>query len=320
MAAGTLIPALPEFSADKDWLLLSVKIIKNSGNEDNTARFLALFKSLPKTFQNDYSHFLDSNDAKFDDLVKELTERFQMPEHRKFQTLHTLEFIGDRSPKQFLRDLRRKYQAAGCDNNTYIRYAFALGLPQEYRNIIFSCEPHNLDDVAARVDELYHANKTLTPTFNAFADSANSFPASCNAMQGAKVDKITTLTEENQRLKNALEESNNLLQKLSKRLDNLELQTSHNTPAQNYAIPQRRAQYQQHRPYFQHRNNNPPQRCPTPPTQHNPLGLCYFHAVFGVNAKKCNRDSCVWPRITIPAHFCDRSACPWEKYKQIAEN
>ena len=73
--------------------------------------------------------------------MRQLTDRFALPYHAKFQTFHTLERIGDRSPKQFLRDLRSTYKAAGGINNTNLRYAFALGLPQEYTNIVFASNP-----------------------------------------------------------------------------------------------------------------------------------------------------------------------------------
>ena len=45
------------------------------------------------------------------DLTPE--KRLAMPDHLKFQAFSQLEAIGDRSPAQYLWDLRRKYQAAG---------------------------------------------------------------------------------------------------------------------------------------------------------------------------------------------------------------
>ena len=87
-----------------------------------------------------------------------------MPDHLKFQALHQLEAIGDRSPTQFLRDLRRKYQAAGEVSLTNLRYALALGLPPDLRKIIFSFETKDFDTAALRVEELYNTNNKLSPS------------------------------------------------------------------------------------------------------------------------------------------------------------
>ena len=235
------IDTLPTYSPDDEWLQLSLKIITTSGNTGNTARFLALYKALPKEVQRDYKTLLTSNNPNtYNDLVRELTSRFQMPDHTKFQTLHTLEPIGDRSPKQFLRDLQNKYQAAGGISNNNLRYAFALGLPTEFRNVVFSTNPNNLTDAANIVDDMWNATKSLAPAFNPYMTpqvSINTFHPDLQGKTDLKAaTTISNLQAENQRLNTTLEQMTEMMQKLNKRLTDLETPVS---PPQ-YQAPQRR--------------------------------------------------------------------------------
>lgn len=239
------IQQLPDYSPDDDWLQLCIRIITASGNNNNTSKFLALYRALPKDVARDFKNLLTSNNpTTYNDLVQELTARFEMPDHTKFQTLHTLETIGDRSPKQFLRDLRNKYQAAGGINNSNLRYAFALGLPLEFRNLVFASDPNNLTDAAARVDDMWNANKSLSPSFNPYAsqqimDSTFSQPISfavspqiSSASKTFDVDKIEL---ENLRLNTALEEATDMIKQLRARIDVLEEKSK--IPKENKHVP-----------------------------------------------------------------------------------
>ena len=307
------ISSLPDYSPDDDWLQLSLRIITASGNTSNTAKFLALYRALPKDVAKDYKALLVSNAATtYNDLVQELTARFQMPDHAKFQTLHTLESIGDRSPKQFLRDLRSKYQAAGGINNANLRYAFALGLPVEFRNLVFAADPNNLTDAAARVDDLWNANKSLTPQFNPYGQpqimSSLPKPNSRTSVDNNQ-HSPAHLELENLRLNSALDEATDMIKKLGKRLDDLEASnanTSRSFESFNRRPDQRNQNFKFNRP------SQP--KCPKPPTAEDPQGLCFYHYSFGSKARKCGKEDCSWPNFKIPMHNCGHGPCPWDRF------
>lgn len=311
MAQAPAIPSLPEYSADDEWLQLSLKIITTSGNTDNTVRFLALYKSLPKDVQRDHKNLLISNGATtYDDLVTALSDRFSMPDHSKFQTLHTLESIGDRSPKQFLRDLKCKYEAAGGINNTNLRFAFALGLPSELRNIVFSCDPNNLTEAAARVDDLYNANKSLTSSFNPYTQN---FQVNAVNNDSSKISSNSSNPVlETQRLNNNLELMTEMLQNFNSRLTQLE--TAQNQNQSNYQIPQTMI-----KPPISQQQLYKKSNCPALPSSANPMGLCFYHGSFGFKARKCNKDDCNWKNFKIPVHVCKDTPCPWNKYNQTQQ-
>ena len=306
------IPILPDYSPDDEWLQLSIKIIASSGNTNNSSKFLALFRALPKDIQRDYKTLLTSNNATtYNILVQELTNRLQLPDHAKFQTLHSLESIGDRSPKQFLRDLKHKYQAAGGINNSMLRYAFAYGLPEEYRNVVFANDPNNLNDAADRVDDLWNTNKALNNNFNPFANSQLGINSSSNMhTQNKQTVSTDRLEIENLRLSSTIEDMSETIKKLNQRLESLELanKTFTNRTNDSYQIPQRRSN-QTDSNYYKPIN----QTCPTIPNAQNPQGLCYYHACFGTKARKC-QDSCKWTTFTVPPHSCNINTCPWSKF------
>ena len=183
---------------------------------------------MQRDVQRDYKSSLISNNANTNtDLVKELTDRFQIPDHTKFQTFHTLEAIGDRIQKQFMMDLCSKYQATGGINNSNLRYAFALGLPQEFRNIIFASDLSNLTGAAAKVDDLWNANKCLASAFNPYAaaqltvDAFKSSPQ-INPSASSNPLSVEMLSTENQGLNSTLEQMKDLMEKLNQRITQLE--------------------------------------------------------------------------------------------------
>ena len=158
-------PSLPKFVVDEQWLSLSTKIIEMTKMSCNKIKFITLYSHLPRHIQRYYQDLLISNEKNtYDELIKLLKKRLAMPDHLKFQALHQLEAIGDRSPTQFLRDLRQKYQTAGEVSLTNLRYALALGLPPDLRNVKFSFDTKDLDTTALRVEELYDTNNILSPS------------------------------------------------------------------------------------------------------------------------------------------------------------
>jgi hypothetical protein len=306
----TSIPSLPVFSPDEQWLTLSSRILEKTAiNANNTAKFLALYSALPKDIQKDHQDLLVSDEEDtYKNLVAQLKKRFCLHDYQKFQSLHTLESIGDRSPTQFLRDLRHKYTAAGVKSDSNLRYAFACGLPAEYRNIIFASNPDSLNDAAARVEELWNANKAILPGLQLNTPPLyqiqphkieHSAPLNCNA------DMALLKAEENLRLTKVVEDMSALIQNLNKRLDKLE-QTS---PQQSYN-------------QYSSNSRKPPSMnssCPPPPSPQNPQNLCRYHISFGAKAKNCI-PGCQFIRLRVPAHQCNYRYCPWQKFTHSKEN
>ena len=130
----------------------------------NKIKFITLYCHLPRHIQRYYQDLISNEENTYDELIKLLKKRLAMPDHLKFQALHQLEAIGDRSPTQFLRDLRQKYQTAGEVSLTNLRYALALGLPPDLRNVKFSFDTKDLDTTALRVKELYNTTNKLSPS------------------------------------------------------------------------------------------------------------------------------------------------------------
>ena len=80
------IPNLPQFHPDEQWLMLAKKLLQNAGELSNTAKFLALYKSLPRDIQNDCKEMLQSDENNtYDMLCEELNRRFETPAHVKFK-------------------------------------------------------------------------------------------------------------------------------------------------------------------------------------------------------------------------------------------
>ena len=309
------ISPLPIFSSDEQWLTLATKIILQAGdNADNTAKFLALYSSLPKDFQNDHQDLLvsDATDT-YENLVKVLKQRFTVSAYKKFQDLHTLEAIGDRSPTQFLRDLRHKYTAAGVNSDSNLRYAFTCGLPAEYRNIIFSSD--DLDQAASRVEELWNANKAILPSFHSNAPPIYHFDSSSTCQEKKHEDTaLSKVEKENQRLTQVVSDMSALLQNLNKKIEQLEAQNSSHSSTQK--------SYHQMFSNPSKSRNSPPMSnsCPPLPSPQNPHNLCRYHITFGAKARNC-MPGCGFSNLRIPKHSCNKAFCPWNKFiHQTQEN
>lgn len=329
-----LLVTLPNFTSDESWLLLSDKIIEASNIKEDTHKFLILYKSLPPSLQKDYQKLLsaDDDDDLYDQLVHELNSRFTMRDSEKFKTLHTLEMMGDRTPKQFLRDLQNKYTAAGGITNQNLKYAYALGLPVEYRHIVFSNSHDNLDDAAAQVEDIYSMNKQLN-NFSAYGGNpvltssvTLAETMSQPTVNAANISKQSlNLEKENLRLANALADMTETLKKLNTRIDNLENKNVHQQPslsANHFPKHQSINPFQNYYPNptsanpSSKLNSNSPafkNYCPITPSANNSYGLCFYHCSFGVNARKCD-GNCNWSNFKIPPHSCSLNPCPWDRY------
>lgn len=336
------IDALPPFHHDEHWLELSRVIIDASGSPSELNKFLALYKSLPEHIQRDYKNILlsDSGDTKYIELLKELKKRLATPKHAAFDRLYSKEDIGDRSPTQFLRDLKRKFEGTSISLD-HLQHAFAVGLPIEYRTVVFSSDSSSLTEVAYRVEQLFNANKSMNNKNN----SISAYEVKAKNVQKERSTEVTDeLRLENQRMRSALQEAVENIKSLTSKVDeltrnksfkprNVNKQMSNNIattqhqnsnnfqPQNNYQqqnnqnahyIPPHARQNDNSQTKFMSNSNN----CPPIPDN---IPLCFYHKRFGVHAVKCEPESmCKWTTFTIPQHQCT-GYCIWYKYRKSVQ-
>ena len=295
---------LPEFRAEIEWLTLSTRLISIATPDNNTHFFLTIYRALPTDLQKDYKNLLLSEEINtYEALRTELTNRFTIPDHAKFNALYNLETIGDRSPMQFLRDLRRKFTDADETNLEHLRYAFAMGMTPEYRNVILSQGATHLDETAKMADDMWHIN---TSSKSALPINATNFHAPSHFPKPPTTFASVPASNDNNKLCDLILDLSAQITTMSSRINQLESQSSRNTGT-NYAVAQKQKLINPE----QRSSNSHRRGCPPPPSDTNRFNLCYYHACFGRKARKCN-DPCQWPNVKIPPHQCNQSPCPWD--------
>ena len=229
-----------------------------------------------------------------------------MPDHLKFKVLHQLETIVDRSLTQFLRDMRRKYQAAGEVSNTSLHYAFALHLPPDVTNVIFSFDTKDFDTAALRVEKLYNTTNKPSP-------SVDNIDSQCN-------NHVHSLQQPNSNLLDDCDHSilaNTLIEKL-----NLIAEKVNIIDHRQNAVEKTKQSFNKTAFKNQQRNtpftNSPPPTCPPTPSKLYWMGLCYYHALFGNKANKCGGD-CSWFQFNMPQQDCKATKCHWTKYNRNSQ-
>lgn len=296
------LATLPHFRPDIEWLTLSTQLISIATPDQNTHCFLTLYRALPTDLQKDYKHLLLSREENtYDALQTELTNRFTIPDHAKFNALYNLESIGDRSPLQFLRDLRRKFSEATETNPEHLRYAFAMGMPPEYRNVILSQDATNLDETSKVANDMWQINsnsRVNLPPINS---------ANFNSQSQTNRASVTP-SGDNSKLCDLILDLSAQMKSMSSRIHQLESSQSVRSASTYNNKQKQNTYYAQPRP-----TNNLNKGCPPTPSDSNRQNLCYFHACFGRRARKCNAP-CTWPNFKIPPHRCDQRQCPWDLY------
>lgn len=332
------VPTLPEFVPDEEWVVLADKIIDNSGIAGNTNKFLILYASLPTDIQREFSSLLSSAAATtYTDLVANLKDRFKIPNHKKFELLHTIEQIGDRNPRTFLRQLRNKYTAAGGITADSLRYAFAYGLPQQYRTVVLTTDSANIEDAAAKVEDMWYADRSnisqQTPMGNPFAlvntmgvSQQGGLMAPWQMVAGTAdlslVKKQTQASPDFNILQAGTSSdisktksiNDQLLQELrntQEQVRRLERELKFSPPNANRGRGRGYPQAAQRGKYIPpHMRNRP--MCHHVPTRYNPQGLCRFHLQFGQRAFSCE-GACTFQQMQSREHLCT-DPCPWSRF------
>ena len=298
------IPNLPQFHPDEQWLMLAKKLLQNAGELSNTAKFLALYKSLPRDIQNDCKEMLQSDENNtYDMLCEELNRRFETPAHVKFKNMYIIETIGDRSPTQFLKDLRRKHASFGVTDVEHLQFAFAQGLPEQYKPLVFSDIPANLDGIAERIEKLHNINESPVHASNSYPFQVNNH----SSMPNCAIANINSKEKNDQNMKDKamlnemrqmqlLEDLKETMNKLNKRIDEVESSISSankqsQTQDEQYYRPyHQRVMNQQKKPNYNYNSSRP---------KFNPNGYCEYHRVFGHRARNCMQP-CNWRRENTP--------------------
>jgi len=297
------LPSLPEFSYDVNWITLVDRIITDANITANSTKFLLLFKSLPPEIQSDNSALLTSNAATtYADLVQALQDRLQLPAHKKFENLFSIEPIGDRNPRMFLRQLRNKYAASGGITDENLRYAYAWGLPQQYRIVALTTDPNRLDDAAKKIEDMWYTEKAMRGGANNLfnqcpVSSATLNQHQCTSCNSLQTPQLTRLIEENLQLKTELSMTDKKIRKLEDDVKKLAQGPAqkNNHSGTKYIPPHQR---------------NYAVSCPPLPTFNSRGGLCFFHSQFGNNAYKCSAPCAI---EEFRGHRCS-NACPWPRF------
>lgn len=320
------IPVLPEFSATEDWVTLSDKIIKNANLNHNETQFLTIYKVLPEAIRHDFSALLKSNaNTTYAELITSLQERFSLPAHKKFDCLYSIEELGDRNPKYFLRHLRNKYAQAGGITDENLKYAYSRGLPQHYRMIVFSTDPANLDDAANKLEDVWYSEKSANMRPNNPFTAAQTMGISSNHMFSCNMNAATpsasqwmpgaqssfferqmdTVFTENVKLKAEIQRTQDQLDRLEKELARLRNQSLNNN--------NRKVQSNNGPRYVAPPKSDNIFVCPKVPSENDRQGLCMAHLRFGGSAYTCQMQGCSFNNLKAQKHSCS-SYCPWSQF------
>ena len=307
----TQIPILQDFEPTVLWLKVARQSIGVSAVTDNRIKFLALFRSLPKTLQVEFENLLDSTaDDTYDTLCTGLESRFAVPDHVKYKALHEPDPIGDREPVEYLRDLKRKYKAVGFMDLTNLRYVFAKGMPPQYTQMIYSADKRRLEEVAATIKEIWDVNSCQS-SYDGQGLGVHQVHYSGDSQAGSAGNVGN--------VQNA--DLHALVKQLADQVSDMQMQLAgreHGDPPIFTSSNSRNSQIGDN---WRRRSGsfNSGNSCPPLPSRASPQGLCFYHCSFGVRARKCEA-GCRWRYFKVPQHNCRREDCPWNNYRRSQGN
>ena len=337
------IPKLPDFSndgAEGQWIDLCDQIIRASGVTDNKQKFLALYQKLPTAIAIDFRDLLVSNaGTTYADLVTRLRGRFTVPDYKKYQLAFERETMGNRSPKEFLRQLRAKFQNAGLDVPVeQLRVIFYNGLPTQMQGIAVQYNANQLDAAATAMDEFYFSNMSLVSQSGLNSDavvaSVGSLPKAgmqtktiqIEAENSKEIHKLETT------LKNHMEKN---MDRLTRMMSDLKVKdTSGGNSSPRAQSSQGNSQWNSWRNnkgnsswnnggngghfgknvnHLGNRDNVGECRCPPMPSKFQNYGLCFKHAKFGHRAYNCQKP-CQWESFKNGRKECGNKECQWKDF------
>ena len=314
--SSNIIPVLPQpFAKTLYWLDLTHYFLDSCSADPlpDKVKFMALYQALPEDMRADESDLLPSQSVtKYNDLMGRLRNKFAKPMHQKLAILTNPDPIGDKSPTQYLKYIRKGYIEAGIPDNGAIKIAFAKGLQEKYANFVHMARDNDLDNVALQLDAMWQIDKISTPRMNVLEHAS---PVNEIERISAEVRALTDLT---QRLVIGHERVNTLETDRGAGSLHSHMQTQHisqEREAPHGTVVQQRVDRQYKRGNIKANNT-----CPELPNKTKTYGLCYFHGKFGNNAYRCKGDGCGWNNFKIPYHKCTERICKWVKYDKNAQN
>lgn len=298
-------PTMPAFYPEATWVTLCERIITDAQIAGNATQFLSIYQALPVDIQQEFSSLLKSNAATtYADLLAGLRDRFKLPTSKKFEILYSIEHIGDRNPKHFLRHLRNKFKLANIDDAEQLKFAYARGMPQHYAVVALGTDAARIDEAANKLEDMYifeQANKsqavfnqvTASQYHNAASlDTSVNNPQICTQSSVSDMN-IRQLISENTQLKDRLSSLEKEIAKL-----NVNSKGSY----QNPRLPQ----------YVPPHKRNSVVICHSIPSDTDRQGLCYSHLRFGDKAYNC-QGSCSFTNMKSRKHTCT-SPCAWSNF------
>lgn len=293
-------PIMPPFHPETTWVTLCERVIANSNVTVNSAQFLAVYQALPFDIQQEFSALLESNaNNTYADLLAGLRDRFRLTDGKKFDLVFSMENIGDRTPKQFLRHLRNRYKLAGSNNIQQLKHVYARGMQPNYGDIVYAYDANRLDAAANRLEDMYIRDQAIKSqsVFNQVTqDQYSSVPNSgAAAVNTQMVAQTSTNDGQIETLRNQMKN----LEKEIARLSVTNKDNSQSSKSQQYIPPHQRSVVVP---------------CPRVPSFVDRQGLCTSHLRFGSKAYRClNQGNCSFDNLKAKKHSCT-DACPWSNF------
>lgn len=344
---------LPTYSPDAEWLTLCCRLIEALGDAPQSTRFLLLYQALPAEVRTDYTAILNTvttaapqdgtpAPTPYADLQVQLVARFKKSTAQKFAILRANDTIGDRSPSDFLRYLRRKMVQADVQDPAHLRHSFVQGLPADFQAIVYaSGENCNIDEVALRVDDLWHTrHNTSASSIHAIAhkqqstdkQNSNELPLAVIVTQltetvAALAGKVQNLTIDKSKPSHSSADEQrysnvNTHQERFSNNNRQQQQPWRNNNNQHQRWPKNHSNWSRNSQGFSWRSHdrampsrNAFTQCPKTPSPDNTMGLCGYHVNFGNRAIRCV-SPCRWQQFNVPNHDCKSSFCPWKKFRK----
>ena len=235
---------LPPFSSrDIDFWFIQVEAQFRTGNvTDDQTKFDYVIAALDPDISADIQDVLESppDDNKYGFLKLKLRKRLSASEQKKIDLLLDEPQLGDRTPSQFLRFLRKEGRLT---DDRILKSIWSKALPANVR-LALAGRGHDLDDLAEIADEIVDTHDVIS---------------SVGRQEKRRQDVPTT--------------------SVKKSLDDVVADLVTSMAQLSRDVASRRRQTSRERPTTAATR--------TPATTAEQATLCFYHATFGDNAKKC---------------------------------
>ncbi|XP_065172093.1 uncharacterized protein K02A2.6-like [Atheta coriaria] len=209
-------------------------------------------------------------DSTYDEVKEALIKRLGTSNEEKIQALLEGEFIGDRTPSQFLRDLQRKGGPLAGD--AIIKTQWMRNLPEATRLVVSGAQSDDLAYLASMADGIHAATKL---------SCAQRSPVQLQAKESSLAEVVNSLAEKVKELTLHMDE----------RVKELSLRMEERSAMEVQEVQHRRDQHRNRQRYRSKSRGKPQQY------------ICWLHARFGPDAKRLAAKDCRASKATTRQLF-----------------